>query len=357
MRLVPVILAGGRGERFWPLSRRRRPKQLLPLLSDRSMLADTLSRLDGLASPRDAWVITARDLHGAVREAAPQVPHAHVVGEPVGRNTAPAIAVASWWLRRAGDDVAIAVLPSDHRIEPDAVLREELARAARLALERRVIVTFGIPPTRPETGYGYIEVGAALEGAPSFHAVAAFREKPNAETAARYLADGKHVWNAGMFVFPPSVMLEELAAHAPDVSGPLTGLPERPGDGSEEALERYYAAVPSISIDYAVMEKSHRAVVARAGFAWDDLGSWAALATPDAMDADGNVVRGPAILHESRGVVAYSDGGLVATLGVENLIVVRTGDVTLVCARDRAQDVRAIVDRLKKGDAGKDGFL
>ena len=357
MRVVPVVLAGGRGERFWPLSRRHRPKQLLPLLSERSMLADTLARLDGLASPRDAWVITARDLHGAVREAVPQVPHAHVVGEPVGRNTAPAIAVACWWLRNAGDDVAIVVLPSDHRIEPASVFRAEVERAARLALERRAIVTFGIPPTRPETGYGYIEVGAALEGAPEFHTVAAFREKPNAETAARYLADGKHVWNAGMFVFPPSVMLEELAAHAPDVAGPLTKLPDRPHEGSEEALERYYASVPSISIDYAVMERSHRAVVARAGFAWDDLGSWAALATPESVDAEGNVARGPALLLESRGVVAFSDGGLVATLGVENLIVVRTGDVTLVCARDRAQDVRAIVERLKRGEAGKDGFL
>jgi len=321
------------------------------------MLADTLERLDGLAAPRDAWVITARDLHGAVREAVPQVPHAHVVGEPVGRNTAPAIAVACWWLRHAGDDVAIAVFPSDHRIEPAAVLRAELERAARLSIERRVIVTFGVPPTRPETGYGYIEVGATLEGAPAFHAVSAFREKPNAETATRYAADGKHVWNTGMFVFPPSVMLEELAALAPDVATPLAALPDRPGEGSESALERYYAAVPSISIDYAVMERSQRAVVARAGFAWDDLGSWAALGTPDAADADGNVVRGPAILLDSRGIIAFADGGLVATLGVENLIVVRTGDVTLVCARDRAQDVRAIVERLKRGGMGKDGFL
>ncbi|HEY6572679.1 MAG TPA: mannose-1-phosphate guanylyltransferase [Candidatus Eisenbacteria bacterium] len=357
MCIVPVILAGGRGERFWPLSRRHRPKQLLPLLSDRSMLADTLARLEGSASPRDAWVITARDLHGAVREAVPHVPHAHVVGEPVGKNTAPAIALACWWIRHAGPDVAVVVLPSDHRIEPAERFREELERAARLALERRVIVTFGIPPTRPETGYGYVEVGDALAGAPEFHAVAAFREKPDHDTAARYLADGKHLWNAGMFVFAPDVMLEELAAHAPEIAALLPMLPDRPGEGSEEALEKFYAAAPSISIDYAVMERSRRAVVARAGFAWDDLGSWAALATPDAVDAEGNVARGPVILHESRGIVAFADGGLLATIGVENLIVVRTGDVTLVCSRDRAQDVRAIVERLKRGEAGRDGFL
>jgi mannose-1-phosphate guanylyltransferase len=273
MRVVPVVLAGGRGERFWPLSRRQRPKQLLPLLSDRSMLADTLARLDGLAAPADAWVITARDLEGAVREVVPRVPHAHVVGEPVGRNTAPAIAVASWWLRKAGDDVAIAVLPSDHRIEPAERLRADLERAARVALERRVIVTFGIPPTRPETGYGYIQRGAAIEGAPGFHAVAAFREKPDAATAARYASDGQHLWNAGMFVFAPAVMLEELHEHAPDVAAPLAELPDRPREGDEGALERYYGSVPSISIDYAVMERSRRAVVTAATFAWDDLGS------------------------------------------------------------------------------------
>jgi mannose-1-phosphate guanylyltransferase/mannose-6-phosphate isomerase len=249
------------------------------------------------------------------------------------------------------------VLPSDHRIEPAARFREEVARAARLALERRVIVTFGIPPTRPETGYGYVEVGASLEGAPEFHAVAAFREKPDAKTAARYLADGKHLWNAGMFVFTPDVMLEELTAHAPQITALLPLLPERPSEGSETALEAFYTAAPSISIDYAVMERSKRAVVARAGFAWDDLGSWAALATPEATDADGNVSRGPVILHESRGVIAFADGGLLATIGVENLIVVRTGDVTLVCARDRAQDVRAIVERLKRREDGRDGFL
>jgi mannose-1-phosphate guanylyltransferase len=354
MRVVPVVLAGGRGERFWPLSRRRRPKQLLPLLSERSMLADTLARLEGLAAPRDGWVITARDLLGAVREAAPDVPHAHVVGEPAGKNTAPAIALACRWLAPLGEDVVAVVLPSDHRVEPAAAFRAEVAAAARLALERRVIVTFGIPPTRPETGYGYIQVGAALDGAPGFHAVEAFREKPDASTAASYLGDGRHLWNAGIFVFAPSVMLGELAAHAPDIAARLPLLPERPVEGDDAALEGFYGEVPSISIDYAVMERSHRAVVARAGFAWDDLGSWAALATPGSADAAGNVARGPTLLLDSRDVIAFSDGGLLATIGVEGLIVVRTGDVTLVCARDRAQDVRAIVERLKRGETHRD---
>jgi len=357
MRVVPVVLAGGRGERFWPLSRRRRPKQLLPLLSDQSMLADTLARLDGLAAPGDAWVITARDLVDAVRAAVPRLPESQLVGEPQRKNTAPAIALACRWLEPLGEDVVAVVLPSDHRIEPAAAFRADVEAAARLALERRAIVTFGIPPTRPETGYGYIEVGDPLAGSAAARAVAAFREKPDSATAEGYLRGGRHLWNAGLFVFPPSVMLEELKAHAPDIAALLPALPDGPGKGSAEALERFYREAPSISIDYAVMERSRHAVVLRAGFAWDDLGSWAALATPGSADADGNIVRGRAVLHESRDVIAFADGGLIATIGVESLIVVRAGDVTLVCARERAQEVRAIVDRLKSGAGGEHDFL
>ena len=356
MRIHPVILAGGRGERFWPLSRRRRPKQLLPLLSERSMLADTVDRLAGLARPEDIFVVTARDLVAAVRESAPGVPAHHVVGEPVGKNTAPAVALAAWWLREAGDDAVAVVLPSDHRVEPASRFREELEAAARIALERGVIVTLGIPPTRPETGYGYIEVGEPLAPGSPFHAIQAFREKPDAETAARYLADGRHLWNAGMFLFPPSVMLHEVREHAPEIAAALPEVPPRLSQWPEGTLDRYYGTVPSISIDYAVMERTRHAAVARAGFAWDDLGSWGALSNTGGIDAARNVVRGRALLHDSSGVIAFSDGGLVACVGVRDLVVVHTGDVTLVCPRDRAQDVRAIVDRLKR-EPDADAFL
>lgn len=348
MRLHPVILAGGRGERFWPLSRRRRPKQLLPLLSDRPMLADTLDRLAGAALPSDTFVITAGDLAGAVREAAPALPHHHVLGEPMGKNTAPAVALAAWWLRNAGEDAVVAVLPSDHRIETAARFRDELTRAAEAALERDAIVTFGIPPTRPETGYGYIEVGAPLAAGSPYHAVAAFREKPDATTAARYLADGRHLWNAGMFLFTPRAMLEEIREHAPAIAALLPLLPDRPAE-DEAALARYYRAAPAVSIDVAVMEKTRRALVARAGFAWDDLGSWAAVGDLPGGDERGNHARGRALLLDSDRVLAFDDGrGLIAALGVKDLVIVRTGDVTLVIPRDRAQEVRAIVERLKR---------
>jgi mannose-1-phosphate guanylyltransferase len=313
------------------------------------MIADTFERLRGLALPSDTWVLTARDLVGAVREAVPEVPARQVVGEPQGKNTAPAVALAAWSLRHAGEDAVAAVLPSDHRIRPAEGFRSELAAAARVALERRAIVTFGIPATRPETGYGYIEVGPPVAPGSDVNHVAAFREKPDRATAERYASDGRHLWNAGLFVFAPSVMLEEVRTHAPEIARLL---PEQAGsvaDWEPAALERYYAGAPSISIDYAVMERSKQALVARAGFEWDDVGSWAALGSERAgTDAHGNLARGPAILEDCRGVIAFGEGGLIAALGVSDLVIVRTGDVTLVCPRGRAQEVRALVTRLEE---------
>ena len=352
MQIHPVVLAGGRGERFWPLSRHARPKQLLPLVSEKPMVAETIDRLGILAGPERVWILTSADLRDAVRAALPRVPEAQVVGEPVAKNTAPAIALAAWWLRGAGPEAVAAVLPSDHRIEPAERFRSDLEAAARLAREERAIVTIGLRPTRPETGYGYIEAGdPAAPGSPA-RLVAAFREKPDARTAERYASDGKHLWNGGMFLFTPEVMLEELRAHAPEIAALLEDVPDGPSvKGSQAAVARFYEAAPSISIDYAVMERTRRALVLPSSFAWDDLGSWAALADAGDTDASGNLTRGESLLEDSSGVIAFSDQGLIAALGVKDLVIVRTGDVTLVCPRDRAQDVRALVQRLKRNPA------
>ena len=347
MRIHAVILAGGRGERFWPLSRRSRPKQFLPLLGDRSMLRHTLDRIQGLVSPRDQWIITARDLRKEAESLAAGVPPAQIIGEPVGRNTAPAIALASWWLQAAPGDSVILVLPSDHRVEPESRFRDEVSRAAKTALERQAIVTFGVPPTRPETGYGYIESGEPIEPGSVFHKVVAFREKPDAATAESYVSGGGYLWNAGMFVFPPRTMLEEIREHEPRIADLLARIPRKDDLSAMAALEGYYRDAPSISIDYAVMERSSRALVARAGFSWDDLGSWEAIGSQEAKDSRGNVTRGLVLLHDSKNVIAFADGGLVAGVGLEDLVIVRTPDVTLVCRRDHAQEVRAIVEQLK----------
>jgi len=347
MRIIAVILAGGRGERFWPLSRRSRPKQFLPLVGDRSMLAQTLERLGDLARPRDRWILTARDLKKEAEAHAPGVPPSQIVGEPVGKNTAPAIGLVSWWLQDEGKDVVIVVLPSDHRVEPAARFQEELRRAAKVALDRQAIVTFGVPPTRPETGYGYIESGDPIEPGSAFHRVRAFREKPDAPTAEGYASDGRHLWNAGMFVFPPALMLQELRAHEPRIAELLARVPRHSDLSALAALTSYYEEAPSISIDYAVMERSDRALVARAEFAWDDLGSWESVDAPEARDPRGNTSRGATLLHDCENVIAFADGGLIAGVGLSDLVIVRTGDVTLVCRRDRVQEVRAIVEQLK----------
>lgn len=347
MDLHPVILAGGRGERFWPLSRQSRPKQLLPLLSGKPMVADTVERLSGLAGPERVWVFTAADLTQAIRVALPRVPAAQVIGEPVAKNTAPAIALAAWWLRGPGR--VVAVLPSDHRIEPVERFRNDLRAAGKLAREEGAIVTIGLRPTRPETGYGYIETGDPVAPGSPASRVAAFREKPDSETARGYVEQGKHLWNGGMFLFQPEVMLEELGTHAPEIAVLLKDVPESPSDpASEAAVRRFYEAAPSISIDYAVMERTKRALVLPATFAWDDLGSWAALADSGETDASGNLSRGETLLEDSSGVIAFSDQGVVAALGVKDLVIVRTGDVTLVIPRERAQEVRTLVQRLKK---------
>jgi mannose-1-phosphate guanylyltransferase len=311
------------------------------------MIAETLERLRGLAAPRDAWVVTARDLVEPIKDAVPEIPGDHVIGEPVGKNTAPAIALAAWWLRGEGPEAVVLVLPSDHRIEPASRFREDLKAAASAALEHRAIVLIGVPPNRPETGLGYIEVGDLVAPRSQVHAVAAFREKPDRSTAMGYLAEGRYLWNAGMFVFRPDVMLEELRAHAPEIAILLEALPPGSGAGAGQAIEKYYREVPSISIDYAVMERTRNAMVLRARFDWDDVGSWAALAGRNG-DASGNWVRGRALLEDSKGVIAVSEGGWVAALGVEDLVIVRTDDVTLVCSKDRAQEVRTLVERLKK---------
>src|SRR5262249_37916122 len=280
------------------------------------------------------------------REAVPKVPGDQVIGEPTGKNTAPAVALAAWWLKDAGPDCVAIVLPSDHRVHPAERFREDLAEAARVALTQRLLVVLGIRPTRAETGYGYIETGEPVVPGSTARRVAAFREKPDAATAARYAEDGRHLWNAGMFVFAPQVMLEEVRAHAPEIAGALEGMPGPRSKGALEALEGYYGKAPSVSIDVAVMERTRKAAVLPVAFEWDDLGSWASLSGQEA-EGTNNVVHGRALLEDTTGVIAFSEGGLVAALGVHDLVIVRTKDVTLVCPRDRAQEVRALVERLK----------
>jgi mannose-1-phosphate guanylyltransferase len=345
--LHAVILAGGRGERFWPFSRRIRPKQLLPLLGERTLLEETVDRLVDFVELDHTLILTSETLVHEVRRALATVPSVHVFGEPVARNTAPAVTYAAARLVREDRDAVCVVLPADHMVRPLQTFRSDLARAAELAADR-YLVTIGIPPARPETGYGYIEAGEALSAGANTFAVRAFHEKPDSETAERYLASGRHFWNSGMFIWRADALLEAVREVLPELARCVDDLERHwSGEDGGEAARRFYESAPAVSVDVGVMEKARRIAMVRASFEWDDVGAWNAIARLRDCDAEGNVTLGTVVACDTRDSVLIGEGGLVATLGVEGLVVVRTDDVTMVAPRDRAQEVRRLVEAVR----------
>ena len=347
-----IILAGGVGERFWPASTPDRPKQLLSLISDRSMLRDTADRLDGLVPPERRWVITSLTLAAAVAAECPEIAPERIVGEPEARNTAPAIGLAAGLLAAADPDAAMLVLPADHAIGNAGAFRESASAALQIAAEDSVLVIFGIVPTRPETGYGYVERGRSHgPGAGVAWKVERFREKPDPETARELWRSGDHYWNSGLFCGRAAVFLEEYARHLPLMRQAIDVAVAEWDAGRERALERFYGAVESTSIDYGVMQETDRAVVLPAAdWGWDDLGSWESLSRWLPVSGEGNVTVGDCRLEECDDVIAFSEGGMVAALGVSGLVIVRSGDATLVAARDRLDDIRTFVRRMTGGN-------
>lgn len=344
MSLMVCVLAGGRGERFWPLSRRRRPKQLTNLTGEGTMLRLTVDRLASRASGAEVLVVTSEELVDAVRRELPEVPRANVVGEPVGRNSAPAIALAAYHAERHAPGSVMFVAPSDHVIDGDAFL-PVLDEAVAFAAKNDVLVTFGIRPTRPETGYGYIERGDRLTGC--IHAARSFREKPDRSNARRFVSEGRFLWNSGMFVWRARVLLDTVARHAPEISAALAHLKiGEDGSFTPASLARYYGACPSISIDYAVMERAADVAVCESAFTWCDVGSWAALGDVLGRDAAGNVTHGSVAAVDTEGCVFYAEGGRIAAIGVRDVAVVRIGEVTMVCPVEDAGRVRELVRAL-----------
>lgn len=346
-----IILAGGVGERFWPASTPERPKQLLPLISDRSMLRETADRLDGLVPPRGRWVITSRSLTAAVAAECPEIAPERIVGEPVARNTAPAIGLAAGLLSAEDPDATLLVLPADHAIGNAEAFRKSASAALQIAAEDPVLVLFGIVPTRPETGYGYVERGESHgPGAGVAWRVRRFREKPDPETARELWRSGTHYWNSGLFCGRAAVFLEEYARHLPLMRRAIDAAVAEWNADPGRALDRYYGVVEATSIDYGIMQETDRAVVLPAAeWGWDDLGSWESLSRWLPVSADGNVKVGDCRLEGCDEVIAFSDGGMVAALGVSGLVIVRAGDATLVAARDRLDDIRSFVRRMTGG--------
>ncbi len=350
----PVILSGGVGSRLWPLSRETWPKQFLDVASSgRTLVQQTLDRLVEGGGALDAPIVVCNQDHRflvaeQLRDHA--LGPARILLEPVGRNTAPAVAVAALQALRDGPDAVLAVFPADHLIETPARLRDALTTAIRAAADGW-LVTFGVVADHPETGYGYIEAGAPLaEGAPA-RRVARFVEKPDAARAERFLSDGGFFWNSGMFVMRASRYLEELQRHAPAIlRGAEAALAEAEQDLDFIRLgEAGFAHCPSDSIDYAVMEPTDAAAMVPLDAGWNDLGSWATLMDAGRADAEGNVLLGDVIAEDSRGSYVRAESRLVATVGLHDHVIVETADSVLVAPRDRVQDVKAIVRRLQDG--------
>jgi mannose-1-phosphate guanylyltransferase/mannose-6-phosphate isomerase len=347
--LIPVILSGGSGSRLWPLSREAYPKQFLPLAGKDTMLQATWHRVAPLTT--SAPIVVANEAHRfmvaeQLREAG-CVPSALLL-EPIGRNTAPAIAVAALQAMAGGDDPLLLVLPSDHVITQAAAFRTAVFRAEAFARKGR-LVTFGIVPTAPETGYGYIRAVPNAAEADGARDVAEFIEKPNAATAERYVASGDYFWNSGMFLFRASVYLAELERQMPAMLAACrAALAKAAVDADFIRLDKHaFSECPSDSIDYAVMEKTSLASVLPISVGWNDVGSWSALWDIAEQDGDGNAHHGDVIARNCRDTLAWGDGRLVALLGLQDVVVVDTADAVLVAHKDHVQDVKSIVSALK----------
>jgi mannose-1-phosphate guanylyltransferase len=346
-----VILAGGKGRRFWPYSRAAKPKQFLDVTGGGSMLALTYRRLAGLMPSDRILVLTTEDLVPLVRRELPRLGRDAVFTEPVGRNTAPSIAVAAAMVRRMGGDVPFLVCPADHTIAKEGAFKRIALAAAGFAGRRDVLVTFGIVPSYPATGYGYVEAGVELEtksGITLFKAKR-FHEKPGAAKAAAYLRARRYYWNSGIFLWRPSVFLTAWSRYLPEGEAPLAEIERALGTrGLRRVVAREYPKMPAVSVDYGILEKTANVVVIPADIGWSDVGSWDSLFDLLRADRMGNTGAGRLELIDSRDNLFFNPEGVTAAVGVDNLIVVVEGKTVLVCRRGDSQRVREIIDRLEK---------
>jgi mannose-1-phosphate guanylyltransferase len=356
-----VIMAGGRGERFWPQSREATPKHLLPIVGDKPMLAQTVDRVAGVVPRENVFIITTQAQLEGCRGACPDLPAANIVAEPMGRDTAAATGLAMLLVKQRNPTAAFAMLPADHVIKDTAEYAKLLDIAFTSAESADVLVTLGIKPAAPETGFGYIQQAGVWRrvGGRDVMAVKRFVEKPDLATAQGYLAAGGYYWNAGMFVWRVPVVEAAFQAHAAELYAGLAKLEAaaRSAGGWSQALAEVYPTLKKVSVDYALMEKSTNVVVVPATFDWDDVGAWPALAKHFTPDSHGNVLRGHALVEGgTHNIVVSTDGHLIGVVGCSDLVVVHTPEATLVCPKDRAQEIKALLERLKQ-DPAKRQFL
>ena len=346
-----VIMAGGKGERFWPLSTSKHPKQLLALVGDKPLIAQAVDRLDGLVPPENVFVVTNADLVEATQAAAPQLPPENVVGEPIGRDTAAAVACGGALVKARDENGVFAVLTADQVMGDLDLFFSTLKGGMELAEQNDILVTIGIQPTFPATGFGYIESGEAFATSQGveFRKADRFVEKPDEETATEYLSTGKFFWNSGMFIWSVASLENAFSSHCPEMKELMDTLTDYAKDGRIlEGMDATYPSLKKISVDYALMEKAGNIVMACGTFVWDDVGSWPALESHFPQDEAGNTKIGAVESLDASGNIVLSGDRMTALIGVKDLVVVQAEGVTLVCPKDRAQDIKQMVVALRE---------
>ncbi len=352
--LYAVIMAGGVGSRFWPRSRERTPKQLLEIVGSGTMIQNTVNRIESLIPSDRILVVTNQLQSEAVQHQLSSLPSKNIIVEPVGRNTAPCIGLAAYQVRRSDPNGVMVILPADHIIRNRDEFLRVVEIAQRVADETNALITIGIKPTHPETGYGYIQIDEEHSERNPYFAdgvcrVKTFAEKPNLETAERFLRSGDFLWNSGMFVWKANAILSEIEMHLPDLYTQLMSV-DAASDTPQyhDTLETAYGLIRGISVDYGVMEKAGNVFVIKGDFGWSDVGSWDEVVRLSPRDAEGNALRGKVILKDaSRNYIDAGDK-VVAAVGVEDLIIITTDDAILVCKKGRSQDVKEVVDYIRR---------
>jgi len=347
MKLYALVMAGGVGTRFWPRSKEKTPKQLLKIFNNKTMIQNTVERLEGLIKDENIFVITNKNQKEEIVKQLNNIPEKNILVEPFGKNTAACIGLASIFIEKLDPTAITLVLPADHIIKEKEEFHKTLKRASEFAYKSKGLVTIGVQPTKPETGYGYIQIDER-EVEEGIYNVYTFAEKPNYATAVRFLESGDFFWNSGMFIWRVDSILQEINEYLPELSDGLQKLKGSiESDNFDEILENIYRKLRSVSIDYGIMEKSKKVFLTKGNFTWSDVGSWEEVYQLSNKDEHGNATNGDVFTDMTMDSYVYSPDKFTALIGVDNLVVINTKDSLLICRRDRSQDVKKIVEHLK----------
>jgi mannose-1-phosphate guanylyltransferase len=351
MEIQAVIMAGGSGTRFWPLSRKKKPKQFLPIISDKTMIEETVERLLPLISYQSIYTISNSEQTQAIRKLLPCLPKQNLLVEPQGKNTAPSLILATAWIYLQNPEAVLAALPADHLIKDSSLFLRKLEAAAAAAKKADCLVTFGIPPTYPATGYGYIHFSKEKPQKvlnELFYTVQEFKEKPTYEQARLFLDEGNYFWNSGMFIWRADVFAQKLEKYAPSLYHFWERIIEALKKKNKAEIASIFEEMPSISVDYALMERAKGVLVCEGDFGWSDVGAWSSLADTWSQDKHGNASRGESIILHSRNCLLWNPQKLTALIGVKDIIVVETEDVLLICHKEHDQKVKDVIEVINK---------